>query len=161
VRPSNNYGPRQFPKKLIPKTILRALNNLPVPVYGDGSQVRDWLYVEDFARGVDTVIEKGSDGEVYNLPGLNPKTNLEVVKDILALLGKPQTLITFVPDRPGHDRRYAMRGDKVLSLGWRPRTPWLEGLRRTVEWYVSNEWWWRPLLKDEFFAKDTPWGGTG
>jgi dTDP-glucose 4,6-dehydratase len=160
VRPSNNYGPRQFPEKLIPKTILRALNELPIPVYGDGSQERDWLYVEDFSRGLETIILRGGDGEAYNLPGLNPKTNLQVIRDILSLLGKPHTLITFVPDRPGHDKRYAMRGDKVLGLGWKPQTPWMEGLRKTIEWYKANEWWWRPLLGDEFFAKDTPWGGT-
>jgi dTDP-glucose 4,6-dehydratase len=160
VRPSNNYGPRQFPEKLIPKTILRALNNLPIPVYGDGSQERDWLYVEDFSRGVETIMLRGRDGESYNLPGLNPKTNLQVIRDILTLLGKPYSLITFVPDRPGHDKRYAMRGDKILSLGWKPQTPWLDGLRKTIEWYKANEWWWRPLLGDEFFSKDTPWGGT-
>lgn len=160
VRPSNNYGPRQFPEKLIPKTILRALNNLPIPVYGDGSQERDWLYVEDFSRGVETIMLRGRDGEAYNLPGLNPKTNLQVIRDILTLLGKPHSLITFVPDRPGHDKRYAMRGDKVLALGWKPQTPWIDGLRKTIEWYKANEWWWRPLLGDEFFTKDTPWGGT-
>jgi dTDP-glucose 4,6-dehydratase len=160
VRPSNNYGPRQFPEKLIPKTILRALNNLPIPVYGDGSQERDWLYVEDFSRGVETIMLRGRDGEAYNLPGLNPKTNLQVIRDILTLLGKPHSLITFVPDRPGHDKRYAMRGDKILGLGWKPQTPWIDGLRKTIEWYKANEWWWRPLLGDEFFAKDTPWGGT-
>uniref|UniRef100_A0A7C1GA83 dTDP-glucose 4,6-dehydratase n=1 Tax=Thermofilum adornatum TaxID=1365176 RepID=A0A7C1GA83_9CREN len=160
VRPSNNYGPRQFPEKLIPKTILRALNNLPIPVYGDGSQERDWLYVEDFSRGVETIILRGRDGEAYNLPGLNPKTNLQVIRDILTLLDKPHSLITFVPDRPGHDKRYAMRGDKILNLGWKPQTPWIDGLRKTIEWYKANEWWWRPLLGDEFFAKDTPWGGT-
>lgn len=160
VRPSNNYGPYQYPEKLIPKALLRALMGLPVPVYGDGSQRRDWLFVEDFCRGLHVVIEKGVNGEVYNMPGFNEKTNLDVVRDVLRLLGKPESLIAFVPDRPGHDRRYAMRGDKILALGWRPVVPWEEGLRRTVEWYISNDWWWRPLLSDSFFASDTPWGGS-
>jgi len=157
LRPSNNYGPYQYPEKLIPKTIIRALHDRPIPVYGDGGQVRDWLYVEDFAEALDTVIRRGSPGEAYNVPGGNEKRNLDVVRDILRLMGKPETLIRFVEDRPGHDRRYSMTGEKIRSLGWRPRTPWLEGLRRTIEWYLGNEWWWRPLLGDHFFESDTPW----
>jgi len=159
VRPSNNYGPYQYPEKFLPKTIIRALLGLPIPVYGDGSQRRDWLFVEDFCRGLGAVIERGRDGEAYNLPGFNEKSNLQVVEDVLRLLGRPRSLVRFVPDRPGHDRRYAMRGGKMLALEWRPAVPWEEGLRRTIEWYVSNEWWWRPLLGDSFFASDTPWGG--
>ena len=157
LRPSNNYGPYQYPEKLIPRTIIRALHDKPIPLYGGGWQKRDWLYVMDFAEALDTVMRRGSPGEAYNVPGFNEKTNLEVVKDILRLMGKPETLIKTVEDRPGHDRRYAMRGEKILSLGWRPKTPWHKGLRETVEWYLGNEWWWRPLLGDEFFAKDTPW----
>jgi len=157
VRPSNNYGPYQHPEKLIPKTIIRAMHDTPVPVYGDGSQVRDWLFVEDFCEALSLILDKGVSGEVYNIPGFNERRNLEVVMAILELMGKSSSLVRFVEDRPGHDRRYSMIGDKVCSLGWRPRTGWLEGLKKTVEWYLGNEWWWRPLLSDDYFVKDTPW----
>jgi len=157
VRPSNNYGPYQHPEKLIPKTIIRALNDLPVVVHGDGSQRRDWLYVEDNCRAIWTVYERGSPGEVYNIPGFNERSVLQVVEDILRILGKPRSLIHFSPNRPGQDRRYIMRGDKIMNLGWRPSVSWGEGLRRTVNWYVKNEDWWRPLVNDEFFVKETPW----
>ena len=157
VRPSNNYGPYQYPEKFIPKIIIRALHNKPIPIYGSGDQVRDWLYVGDFCEALDVIIRKGSKGEAYNVPGFNERRNIEVVETILKLMGKPLSLIRHVEDRPGHDRRYAMRGDKVLALGWRPRTSWLEGLRRTIRWYVENEWWWRPLLSDEYFRVDVPW----
>ncbi len=157
VRPSNNYGPYQHPEKLIPKTIIRALHNKPIPIYGKGDQVRDWLYVEDFCEALDTVINKGVRGEAYNIPGFNERKNIEVVEKILKLLNKPLSLIKYVEDRPGHDRRYAMKGDKILALGWKQRTPWVEGLRKTIEWYLDNEWWWRPLLRDDYFQLDTPW----
>lgn len=157
LRPSNNYGPFQYPEKLIPRTIIRALHDKPIPLYGGGWQKRDWLYVGDFSEALWTVITKGVPGEAYNVPGFNEKSNLEVVRDILRVLGKPETLIRVVEDRPGHDRRYAMRGDKILGLGWKPRTPWLEGLKKTIEWYLVNRWWWEPLLGDKFFAVDTPW----
>ena len=157
LRPSNNYGPYQFPEKLIPKTIIRALYGYSIPIYGRGDQVRDWLYVEDFARAVEMVIFKGKKGEAYNIPGFNEKTNLEVVKTILKTMNKPLSLIKHVEDRPGHDRRYAMRGDKILALGWKPKTPWEEGIRKTIEWYISNEWWWKPLLSDKYFSVETPW----
>jgi len=157
VRPSNNYGPYQHPEKLIPKTIIRAMHGVPIPIYGKGDQVRDWLYVEDFCEALDVVLRRGSKGEAYNVPGFNERRNVEVVETILRLMGKPLDLVKHVEDRPGHDRRYAMRGDKISSLGWRPRTSWFEGLRKTIEWYVSNEWWWRPLLGDEYFRLDTPW----
>ncbi len=157
LRPSNNYGPYQFPEKLIPKTIIRALHGYTIPIYGKGDQVRDWLYVEDFAKAVETVILKGRKGEAYNVPGFNEKTNLEVVKTILRIMNKPLSLIKHVEDRPGHDKRYAMRGDKILSLGWKPETPWIEGIRRTINWYISNEWWWKPLLSDDYFSAETPW----
>jgi len=157
VRPSNNYGPYQHPEKLIPRTILRALNNLPVVVHGDGSQRRDWLYVEDNCRAIWTVFERGSPGEIYNIPGFNEKSVLQVVEDILRILGKPRNLIHFTPDRPGQDRRYIMRGDKIMSLGWKPLMSWEEGLRRTIKWYVENEDWWRSLINDEFFTRETPW----
>ncbi len=160
ARPCNNYGPYQYPEKLIPKTILRALHNKPIPIYGTGEQVRDWLYVEDFCEALQTLVEKGVPGEAYNIPGFNEKKNIEVVKAILDILGKPHTLIKYVPDRPGHDYRYSMRGDKILALGWKPRTPWIEGLKKTIEWYIRNEWWWKPLVSDEYFEKDTPWSAT-
>ncbi|RLG93518.1 dTDP-glucose 4,6-dehydratase [Candidatus Bathyarchaeota archaeon] len=157
VRPSNNYGPYQFPEKLIPKTIIRALYNQSIPVYGKGGQIRDWLYVEDFCEALDTIIRKGSKGEAYNIPGFNERRNIEVVETILKLLNKPLSLIIHVEDRPGHDRRYAMKGDKILALGWRPKTLWVDGLEKTIKWYLSNEWWWKPLVKDDYFKLDTPW----
>ncbi len=157
LRPSNNYGPYQFPEKLIPKTIIRALYGYTIPIYGKGDQIRDWLYVEDFVKAVETVIVKGRKGEAYNIPGFNEKTNLEVVKTILEIMSKPLNLIKHVEDRPGHDRRYAMRGDKILTLGWKPETPWIEGIKKTINWYLSNEWWWKPLLSDKYFSTETPW----
>ncbi|MGC9153923.1 MAG: dTDP-glucose 4,6-dehydratase [Vulcanisaeta sp.] len=157
VRPSNNYGPYQYPEKLIPRTVIRALNDLPVVIHGDGSQRRDWLYVEDTCRAILTIIEKGVPGEIYNVPGFNEKSVLQVVEDVLQILNKPKTLIRFVGDRPGQDKRYVMKGDKILSLGWRPLISWEDGLKKTIKWYLENDWWWRPLLNDEFFRKDMPW----
>ena len=157
VRPSNNYGPYQHPEKLIPKTIIRALNDMPIPIYGKGDQVRDWLYVEDFCEAMYTVIRRGAAGEAYNIPGFNERRNIEVVEMILKLMGKPSSLIKHVPDRPGHDFRYSMKGDKILALGWKPKTSWVDGMRRTIEWYVGNEWWWKPVLSDDYFVKDVPW----
>jgi len=158
VRPSNNYGPYQHPEKFIPKTIIRALYNKPIPVYGKGNQIRDWLYVNDFSEALETVILKGKIGEIYNIPGFNERRNNEVVKTILRLMGKPLTLIKHVKDRPGHDRRYSMRGDKILALGWKPKTSWITGLKKTIEWYVNNSWWWKPLLHDKYFSSEVPWG---
>ncbi len=157
VRPSNNYGPYQYPEKLIPKTIIRALHDKPIPIYGSGDQVRDWLFVEDFAEALEIVVKRGLKGEAYNIPGFNERRNIDVVRDILRLLGKPETLIKYVADRPGHDYRYSMRGDKILSLGWKPKTSWEQGLRKTIEWYIANKWWWEPLISDEYFKLDTPW----
>lgn len=157
VRPSNNYGPRQYPEKLIPRTIIRALNGLPVIVHGNGSQKRDWLYVEDTCRAIWTVIERGRPGEIYNIPGFNERSVLQVVEDVLKVMNKPRDLIHFAADRPGQDKRYVMRGDKILKLGWKPMISWEDGLRMTIKWYIENEWWWRPLLSDDFFHKDTPW----
>jgi len=157
VRPSNNYGPYQYPEKLIPRTIIRALHNMPIPLYGGGDQIRDWLYVEDFAEALDVIIAKGTKGEIYNVPGFNERRNREVVETILKLMNKPLTLIRHAEDRPGHDRRYAMKGEKILLLGWKPKTPWIKGLRKTIEWYLENRWWWEPLLNDAYFASDIPW----
>ena len=157
VRPSNNYGPYQYPEKFIPRIIIRALHDKPIPIYGKGDQVRDWLFVNDFSEALDLIINRGLKGEAYNVPGFNERRNIEVAETILKLMGKPLSLIKHVEDRPGHDRRYAMKGDKALKLGWRPRTSWIEGLKLTIEWYLKNEWWWRPLLSDEYFSLDMPW----
>lgn len=142
TRCSNNYGPYQFPEKLIPLMIMNALENRPLPVYGDGLHVRDWLHVEDHCRAVDLVLRKGRAGEVYNIGGNNERTNLQVVRTILRELGKPETLIAFVPDRPGHDRRYAIDAGKIrLELGWEPRYEFAAGIRDTIRWYVVNREW--------------------
>lgn len=142
TRCSNNYGPYQFPEKLIPLMISNALEEKPLPVYGDGRNVRDWIYVEDHCRGIEAALERGRPGEVYNFGGHAEMSNLDVVRAILRLVGKPESLITFVADRPGHDRRYAMRTEKAeRELGWRPRWSFEEGLAATVEWYVEHRDW--------------------
>ncbi len=146
---SNNYGPRQFPEKLIPLLIAKGLAGETLPVYGDGGQVRDWLYVEDHCRAIDLAIEKGAPGEVYTVGGSNEKTNLEVVKGVCALLDERRPdkaprdrLITFVADRPGHDRRYAIDASRIKNeLGWRPDKTFETGLAATVDWYLDNEAW--------------------
>jgi dTDP-glucose 4,6-dehydratase len=142
TRCSNNYGPYQFPEKLIPLMIMNALQDQPLPLYGDGLHVRDWLHVEDHCRAVDLVLRKGNAGEVYNVGGNNERTNLEVVRTILRELGKPETLIAFVPDRPGHDRRYAIDAGKIRKeLGWSPHYDFAAGIRDTIRWYVVNREW--------------------
>ena len=142
TRCGNNYGPRQFPEKLIPLIISNALNDEPVPVYGDGRNVRDWIYVEDHCRAILAAAERGGAGAAYNIGASNPRRNLEVVESILDALGKPRALIKFVKDRPGHDRRYAIDSSRVeRELGWRPRETWETGLRHTVEWYAANPDW--------------------
>jgi dTDP-glucose 4,6-dehydratase len=142
TRASNNYGPYQFPEKLIPLMIANALENKPLPVYGDGLQVRDWLYVDDHCRGILTVLERGREGEAYNIGGNRSLPNLEVVRRVLELTGKPQTLIQFVTDRPGHDRRYALSSGKIMSeTGWRPLVDFETGLARTIDWYRHNGPW--------------------
>jgi len=157
TRSSNNYGPFQYPEKLIPKLILRALHNQHLPIYGDGRQVRDWLYVTDNCAAIDLVAQKGKDGEIYNVASGEEHMNIEVAKTILEILKKPESLIKSVPDRPGHDRRYSLNTAKIEKLGWKPEIGFAEGLEKTVSWYLDSEWWWRPLLKDEFFKADTPW----
>jgi len=144
-RSSNNYGPYQHPEKFIPLCITNALEDKPVPIYGDGLQVRDWLFVEDNCEALAIILEVGAPGRVYNVGGECERENLDVARSILRLLGKPETLLTFVTDRPAHDRRYALRFDATAALGWRPRTPFDAGLERTVRWYVEHESWWRPL----------------
>ncbi|ADG05612.1 dTDP-glucose 4,6-dehydratase [Kyrpidia tusciae] len=142
TRCSNNYGPFQFPEKLIPLTISNALENRSIPVYGDGQQVRDWLHVLDHCRAIDRVIHHGRPGEVYNIGGHNERTNLEVVKRILSLLNKPESLIQHVQDRPGHDRRYAIDATKIRrELGWAPQYGFEEGLRQTIQWYLDHQEW--------------------
>jgi len=139
---SNNYGPYQFPEKLIPLVILNALEGKPIPVYGDGQNVRDWLYVEDHCRGIEAVIERGIPGEVYNIGGGREMPNLELVKLLLGRLGKPESLIEFVPDRPGHDRRYAISYEKLKrELGWQPQVSFEDGIASTIDWYLNNQAW--------------------
>jgi len=151
-RGSNNYGPRQYPEKLIPLMILNALHGDPLPVYGDGLQVRNWLFVEDFARAIGHVLAHGTPGEAYNVGGPDECPNLEVVRRIVELTGAPESLIQYVPDRPGHDRRYSLGSEKVRALGWAPRVRFDEGLERTVRWYRDNEAWWAPIRSGDYRA---------
>ncbi|HEX3760232.1 MAG TPA: dTDP-glucose 4,6-dehydratase [Kofleriaceae bacterium] len=144
-RGSNNYGPRQHPEKLIPLMILNALAGDSLPVYGDGRNVRNWLYVEDFGRGIGHALTHGAPGEVYNCGGPDECENLVVVKRILELTGADESLIEYVTDRPGHDRRYSLSSDKLKQLGWEPEVGFHDGLARTVQWYRDNAWWWEPI----------------
>ncbi|MEJ5297300.1 MAG: dTDP-glucose 4,6-dehydratase [Armatimonadota bacterium] len=153
TRASNNYGPYQHPEKLIPFFITNALEDKPLPVYGDGQQVRDWLFVEDHCSAIDTVLQKGVTGEVYNVGGGYERTNLEVTRGILQALGKDESLIKYVKDRPGHDRRYSLDTTKLRSLGWAPKVSFDEGLPLTVRWYVENEGWWRRVREGESFQQ--------
>lgn len=157
TRCTNNYGPYQFPEKLIPKTIIRASMDLKIPIYGTGENVRDWLYVLDHCEAIELVMERGERREVYNISATQEKTNLEVVKTILKLMGKNEDLIEFVEDRPGHDIRYSLDSTKIREqLGWRPKHKFKEGIKKTVEWYLNNEWWWRPLVNEKVLHP-TPW----
>jgi len=150
-RCSNNYGPYHFPEKLIPLIIARALNDESLPVYGKGENVRDWLYVEDHCTAIDLILHKGKDGEVYNIGGHNEKTNLDVVKTILKELGKPESLITFVKDRAGHDMRYAIDPSKTRrELGWEPTTLFDEGIKMTIKWYLDNRDWWENIISGDY-----------
>ena len=150
-RCSNNYGPYHFPEKLIPLMISRALADESLPVYGKGENVRDWLYVEDHCAAIDLILRGGADGEVYNIGGHNERTNLEVVKTILRELGKPESLITYVKDRPGHDMRYAIDPSKIhRELGWLPKTSFDEGIKKTIDWYLANRPWWQHILAGEY-----------
>jgi len=157
TRCTNNFGPNQFPEKLIPKTIIRALKNLPIPVYGTGMNVRDWIYVLDHCAAVSLVLSRGEPGEIYNVSSGEELPNIKVVKEILKLLGKTEDLIKFVEDRPGHDLRYSLDSSKIRSkLGWKPRYTFLPALEKTVKWYVDNESWWRPLATEKVLSP-TPW----
>lgn len=150
-RCSNNYGPYQFPEKLIPLMLIHALEDRPLPVYGDGANVRDWLYTEDHCRAIDLIIRKGREGKVYNIGGHNERDNLTVVKTILAALGKPESLIEYVKDRPGHDRRYAIDPAKIHEeLGWLPETSFEDGIQKTIAWYLDHKDWWQHILSGEY-----------
>ena len=151
IRSSNNYGPFQFPEKLIPLVISNALENKPIPVYGDGLNRRDWLHVEDHCCALDLVIQRGEPGKIYNIGGKNERTNLELVQHILDMMCKPHSLITFVTDRPGHDFRYALDTARIEhELGWKPTVAFEEGLRKTIQWYAENEAWWRRIKSGEY-----------
>ena len=146
TRSSNNFGPYQYPEKLIPLFITNALQNKPLPVYGDGLNVRDWIYVLDNCEAIDLVYQKGAFGEIYNIASGNEKTNLEITYLILNELNKPKTLIQFVKDRPGHDRRYSLNFTKIKEFGWEPKYSFENAMKNTIKWYRENDWWWRALV---------------
>jgi dTDP-glucose 4,6-dehydratase len=152
TRGSNTFGPYQYPEKVAPLFITNAIDDEPLPLYGDGRQVRDWLYVLDHCAGIDLVLHRGVAGEVYNLGGGNERHNIDVTHLILRLLGKPESLIRPVADRPGHDRRYALDCSKIQAMGWRPDHDFESALAETVAWYRQNEWWWRPIKSGDFKA---------
>jgi dTDP-glucose 4,6-dehydratase len=151
TRGSNTFGPYQYPEKLAPFFITEAIDNRPLPMYGDGLQIRDWLHVDDHAKGVDVVLHQGAPGEIYNVGGENERTNVQVTHLILETLGKPHSLIRHVEDRPGHDRRYALTNDKLRAdFGWSVERNFEEAMRDTIRWYVDNEWWWRKIKTGEY-----------
>jgi len=157
TRCTNNFGPYQFPEKLIPKTIIRAMKNMRIPVYGRGNQIRDWIYVEDHCEALDLVLRKGRSGEVYNISSGNELDNLTVVKKVLEVMGKDESLIEHVEDRPGHDVRYSLDSSKIRAeLGWKPRHRFEEALELTVKWYQEHQDWWKPLASDKVLSKE-PW----
>jgi dTDP-glucose 4,6-dehydratase len=161
TRCTNNFGPYQLPEKLIPKTIIRALRNLSIPIYGTGTNIRDWIYVLDHCSAVATVLEKGAAGEIYNVSAGNEVTNIEIVKKTLDLLHKPESLIAFVEDRPGHDTRYSLDSSKLKAkLGWQPQFSFQEALQSSVVWYVENEKWWTPFATESILSP-TPWKMSG
>jgi dTDP-glucose 4,6-dehydratase len=151
-RGSNNFGPYQYPEKLIPLMVLNALHGDPLPVYGDGMQVRNWIHAGDFARAIGHVLEHGRPGEVYNAGGPDECANIEVVRRIVELTGAEESLIEHISDRPGHDRRYSLSSEKVRALGWEPRVRFADGLEQTVAWYRENEWWWEPIRSGDYRA---------
>lgn len=150
-RCSNNYGPYQFPEKLIPLTIVNALHEKPLPVYGTGENVRDWLYVEDHCKAIDLILHKGREGEVYNVGGHNERKNIDIVRLICRTLGKSESLITYVADRKGHDMRYAIDPTKIhTELGWLPETKFEDGIQKTIQWYLNNKSWWQEIVSGEY-----------
>lgn len=157
TRCTNNFGPYQFPEKFIPKTIIRALMNLPVSIYGSGENIRDWIYVRDHCEAILLVAKNGLPGEIYNISSGEEIKNIELVKIILSVIGKPENLIFFVEDRPGHDLRYSLESTKIRrELGWKPKHTFKEALEKTVKWYLDNEWWWRTLISEQTLHP-TPW----
>ena len=147
TRSSNNYGPFQFPEKLIPVLIMKALKSQSLPIYGKGTNVRDWLHVEDNCRAIQLVLEKGKAGDIVNVGSGNEVSNIEVARQILKHLKKPESLISFVPDRPGHDFRYSLQWDQISDMGWKPEITFKKGLTETIDWYVQNERWWKPIMQ--------------
>jgi len=161
TRCTNNFGPYQLPEKLIPKTVIRALRDLPIPIYGTGQNARDWICVKDHCSAIDTVLEKGVSGEIYNVSAGNEVPNIDIVKKIITQLGKPESLITFVEDRPGHDTRYSLDSTKTRNeLGWKPVCNFEDSLKSTVNWYLENEHWWTPFATD-VILHPTPWKLSG
>jgi len=157
TRCTNNFGPYQFPEKLIPKTIIRAQKNLPIPVYGTGENIRDWIYVQDHCEAIDLTLRKGKPGEIYNISSGNEFSVKTIVEKILDALDKPRDLITHVEDRPGHDTRYSLDSSKIKNeLGWEPRHSFDSALNNTIKWYLENEWWWKPMINDKTLHP-TPW----
>lgn len=157
TRSTNNFGPYQFPEKLVPKTIVRAAENMPIPIYGTGMNIRDWLYVMDHCHAIETVLERGGAGQVYNISSENKRTNIEIVNSILDAMDKPRTLVTYVEDRPGHDLRYCLDSTKIKrELGWSPKETFEAAIEKTVKWYLDNESWWKALATDEILSP-TPW----
>ena len=147
TRSSNNFGPYQYPEKLIPVLILNALHDKTLPIYGEGGNIRDWIYVLDNCEAIDFVFQKGKTGEIYNMGAGNEKANIEIVNMILKALNKPRSLIKFVEDRPGHDFRYSLNTEKIKNLSWKPKYKFEDALKKTIRWYVENEWWWKPLVE--------------
>jgi dTDP-glucose 4,6-dehydratase len=147
TRSTNNYGPFQHPEKFVAKTIIYSLLNKKIPVYGSGKNVRDWIFVEDNCEAIDLVLHKGKDGEIYNIAGKQELENIEVVRTILKLMNKPENLIEFVKDRPSHDLRYSLDISKIEKLGWKPKTKFEEGIKRTIQWYKANKWWWKVIIE--------------
>jgi len=157
TRCTNNFGPYQFPEKLIPKAIIRIQKNLKVPLYGDGAQIRSWIYVNDHVQAIESLISKGKSGEVYNITAYDEITNKTIVEKILKILGKSQDMIEYVNDRPGHDKRYSINSSKIESeVGWKPKYNFDDALQKTVQWYIDNKKWWEPLI-DETVLHPQPW----
>jgi dTDP-glucose 4,6-dehydratase len=156
TRCTNNYGPYQFPEKLIPKTIISSLLNLPIPIYGTGKNRREWLFVLDHCSAIEMILQKGKPGEIYNISSMDEITNIDLVSKIIELMGRPQSLITFVEDRPGHDIRYSLTAEKIQNLGWKPAYKLETALQATIDWYLKNESWWRPLATSAILSA-TPW----
>lgn len=157
TRSSNNYGPYQYPEKFIPKMIIRAFQKIQLPIYGKGKQMRNWIHVLDNCHAIITVHKKGRRGEIYNIATNDEATNIEIGKTLVEYIGLPKSSIKFVQDRPGHDLRYAIDSTKIRNLGWRPKYRMKTALYEVIEWYKKNEWWWKPLINDEFVRSDTPW----